>query len=92
MKKSISVFDWKAFYNALIVSDGKHKCDMIEGRLTRITIEIFSVGDSFSVNIMQRNGYTKYVDRFSYLLDEMKITYTAEAPEHFRMCGIKLPD
>ena len=57
-----------------------------------ISIEIFSVGDSFGVNIMQRNGDTKYVDRFSYLLDEMEVHYTAEAPEHFKLCGIKLPD
>ena len=57
-----------------------------------ISIEIFSVGDSFGVNIMQRNGDTKYVDRFSYLLDEMEVHYTTEAPEHFKLCGIKLPD
>ena len=57
-----------------------------------LTIEIFSVGDSFSVNIMQRNADTKYVDRFAALLDEMEVSYSAEAPERFRLCGIQLPD
>lgn len=57
-----------------------------------ISIEIFSVGDFLGVNIMQRNGDRKYVDRFAYLLDELEVHYTAEAPEHFRLCGVQLPD
>lgn len=57
-----------------------------------ITIEIFSVGDAFSVNIMQRSADAKYIDRFADLLKKLEVSYTAEAPEHFTLCDIQLPD
>ena len=56
-----------------------------------ISIEIFSVGDVFSVNIMQRNGNRQYVDRFTALLEEKGVVYIAEEPEHFQLSGIQLP-
>lgn len=57
-----------------------------------ISVEIFSVGEVFSVNIMQRNDDSRYVDAFCELLRENKIRYTAEKPERFRLCGFQLPD
>ncbi|MBR3017717.1 MAG: hypothetical protein IKH57_11700 [Clostridia bacterium] len=57
-----------------------------------ISVEIFSVGEVFSVNIMQRNDDSRYADAFSKLLRENRIQYTAEKPERFRLCGFQLPD
>ena len=56
-----------------------------------LTVEIFSVGRDFSVNIMQRSPVTEYVDRFSALLRECGVEYTAELPEHFSLCPFQLP-
>lgn len=56
-----------------------------------ISIEIFSVGDVFSVNIMQLNGNRQYVDRFTALLEEKGVAYIAEEPEQFQLSGIQLP-
>ena len=56
-----------------------------------LSVEIFSVGDVFSINIMQRSGVRKYADRFEALLKENGITFEAEPPEHFKICGIELP-
>ena len=57
-----------------------------------VSVEIFSVGDVFSVNIMQRNDDSRYADAFSQLLRENGIQYTAEKPERFRLCGFQLPE
>ena len=57
-----------------------------------ISIEIFSVRDIFSVNIMQRNGNRQYVDVFADLLEEKGVAFTAEEPECFQMNGFQLPD
>ena len=57
-----------------------------------ISVEIFSVGEVFSVNIMQRNDDSRYTDAFCELLRENRIQYTAEKPERFRLCGFQLPD
>ena len=57
-----------------------------------ISVEIFSVGEVFSVNIMQRNDDSRYADAFSKLLRENGIQYTAEKPERFRLCGFQLPE
>jgi len=57
-----------------------------------ITVEIFSVGDAFSVNIMQRNDDPRYTTRFAELLSQSGIHYTASSPESFRICGFRLPD
>ena len=57
-----------------------------------ISVEIFSVGEVFSVNIMQRNNDSRYADAFSKLLRKNKIQYSAEKPERFCLCGFQLPD
>ena len=57
-----------------------------------ISVEIFSVGEVFSVNIMQRNDDSRYTDAFCELLRENEIHYTAEEPERFSLCGFQLPD
>jgi hypothetical protein len=57
-----------------------------------LSIEIFSVGDVFSINIMQRNGNRQYTDRFAALLEETGVEYTAEEPEHFQLSGFQLPN
>ena len=56
-----------------------------------ISVEIFSVGEVFSVNIMQRNNDSRYMDAFCKLLQENMIQYTAEKPERFCLCGFQLP-
>ncbi len=56
-----------------------------------LSVEIFSVGENFSINIMQRSPVTEYVDRFSALLRECGIEYIAESPEHFSLCPFHLP-
>ena len=56
-----------------------------------LSVEIFSVGRDFSVNIMQRSPVTEYVDRFSALLRECGVEYTAELPEQFSLCSFQLP-
>lgn len=57
-----------------------------------ISAEIFSIGEVFSVNIMQHNDDSRYTDACSKLLRENRIQYTAEKPERFRLCGFQLPD
>jgi len=57
-----------------------------------LSVEIFSVGESFSINIMQRSPMTKYVERFSALLRECGVEYAAEPPEHFALCPFQLPE
>ncbi len=57
-----------------------------------LSIEIFSFGEYFSINIMQRNGDTRYADRFAVKLDENGIAYEAAPPERFSLCGFCLPD
>ena len=57
-----------------------------------LSVEIFSVGESFSINIMQRSPMTEYVERFSALLREYDIEYAAEPPEQFSLCSFQLPD
>ena len=56
-----------------------------------LSIEIFSVRDIFSVNIMQRNGDRKYADRFAALLKEFGISFVEDEPEHFEVCGFQVP-
>ncbi len=57
-----------------------------------LSAEIFSVGDAFCVNLMQRSAVPVYVDRFSAALEENGIPFTADAPVHFSLCGFRLPD
>ena len=57
-----------------------------------ISIEIFSVGDRFSIVIMQRNDDPAYSERFAQLFSEYGIPFDAADPEHFSLCGFRLPD
>ena len=56
-----------------------------------ISVEIFSVGEFFSVNIMQRSRDPEITDRFAALLSCNGIPYTAEEPVHFDLCGFEFP-
>ena len=55
-----------------------------------ISVEIFSVGDIFSVNIMQRSTDPKYAERFAELLEASGIEFAALAPEPFELPGFEL--
>ena len=55
-----------------------------------ITAEIFSVGEIFDINIMQRNGDRRYTDRIAEELKASGVRFTAEEPEHFSLCGFRL--
>lgn len=57
-----------------------------------LTVEIFSVGETFTVNIMQRYGIEAYTDRFAELLSQTGVTYERKAPERFRLCSFRLPE
>ena len=57
-----------------------------------LSVEIFSVGENFSINIMQRSPTPEYVERFSAMLRKCGVEYTAEPPEHFALCSFQLPD
>jgi len=57
-----------------------------------LSIEIFSVRDVFSVNIMQRNGDRKYVERFAALLKEFYISFEESEGEPFGICGFGVPE
>jgi len=57
-----------------------------------LSIEIFSVRDVFSVNIMQRNGDRKYAERFAVLLKEFGISFEADEAERFGLCGFRVPE
>ena len=57
-----------------------------------LSIEIFDVGREFSVNIMQRSPVTAYTERFSALLKEYGIGFTADPPERFSLCAFRLPE
>ncbi len=57
-----------------------------------ISIEIFSVNEVFSVNVMQRGGWTAYTDRFAARLRENGVEFVSERPARFSLCGFQLPD
>ena len=56
-----------------------------------LSVEIFSVNGVFSINVMQRSGETRYTERFAALLKENGVTFSAMPPEHFSLCGFRLP-
>ena len=56
-----------------------------------ISVEIFSLGDHFCVNIMQRNSDRRYADRFAGILSEYGIHCAMDAPEHFEINDFVLP-
>jgi len=57
-----------------------------------LSIEIFSVRDIFSVNIMQRNGNRQYVERFAALLKVFGISFEEDEAERFGICGFSIPE
>ena len=57
-----------------------------------ISIEIFSVNELFSINLMQRSCDPVYAARFATLLTENGIPYVSDPPAHFSLCGFRLPD
>ena len=57
-----------------------------------ISIEVFSIVDSFCINIMQRNTDPKYVDRFIDILRENEIECDLETPEHFEFNDFVFPE
>ncbi|MBP0972439.1 MAG: hypothetical protein J5851_00875 [Oscillospiraceae bacterium] len=57
-----------------------------------ISAEIFTVRDEFCINIMQRSPDSKYFDRVKGYLNELSIPFTALPPEHFAICGLRLPE
>jgi len=57
-----------------------------------LSIEIFSVRDVFSVNVMQRSGDRRYVERFATLLRKFGISFEENEPERFEICGFMVPD
>ena len=56
-----------------------------------ISIEIFSLGENFCVNIMQRNRDRRYTDRFAGILAEYGIQCSLDDPEHFEINDFVLP-
>ena len=56
-----------------------------------ISVEIFSLGEDFCVNIMQRNGDRRYADRFAAILGEYGIRCAMDDPEHFETNDFVLP-
>ncbi|MBQ3841094.1 MAG: hypothetical protein II820_00215 [Ruminiclostridium sp.] len=57
-----------------------------------ISIEIFPVGENFSINIMQRTDDSKYAFRFIELLMEKGIKCLYETQEHFEINDFVLPE
>ena len=57
-----------------------------------LSIEIFSVRDVFSINLMQRSGDRKYAERFAAMLKEFRISFEENEPERFGICGFRVPD
>ena len=74
----------------------KYICDFIpriDMRLSGgISIEIFTVGENFCINIMQRNDDSRYTDRFAAILTENGINCVQEPPEYFEINDFILPE
>lgn len=56
-----------------------------------VSIEIFSLGEDFCVNMMQRNNDVRYRDCFAGILAEYGIRCAMDAPEHFEINDFVLP-
>jgi len=57
-----------------------------------ISVEIFTAGENFCINIMQRNDDGRYADRFTELLTETGIEFVSGQPEHFEINDFVLPE
>ena len=51
-----------------------------------LSVEIFSIGDIFDINIMQHGSTNRYFDRFCKLLDSCGVSFIAQEPYHYRLC------
>ncbi len=56
-----------------------------------VSVEIFSRGGDFDINVMQRNGDPAIVDRVCELLGESGIRYYRDRAEHFEIPGFETP-
>ena len=56
-----------------------------------VSVEIFSRGGDFDINVMQRNGDPGIVDRVCELLGESGIRYYRDRAEHFEIPGFETP-
>ena len=57
-----------------------------------ISVEIFSLNDIFSVNIMQRNDDPRYCEKFVSLMKECGIDCETQRPEHFEISDFVIPE
>lgn len=57
-----------------------------------ISAEIFSLGEYFDINIMQRNNDGRYVESVLEQLEELGIHSEAEPPETFNIPGFEFPN
>lgn len=56
-----------------------------------ISVEIFSVGERFDINIMQKGNTMRYFEHVCKLLDDCGIAFAAASPVQFKLCGFCLP-
>ena len=57
-----------------------------------LSVEIFTVGDIFDINIMQRGSTTRYFDRFCELLTGCGVSFVTQGACRFELCGFVLPE
>lgn len=56
-----------------------------------ISAEVYSIGEIFDINILQRNADRRYAERIEEALKENGVRYTSAEPEPFSLCGFRLP-
>ncbi len=56
-----------------------------------VTVEIFSCGQDFNINLMQRNEDPAIAERVKALLAENRIDCQMERTEHYEMPGFEMP-
>ena len=56
-----------------------------------ISVEIFSLNDVFSINIMQRNDDPRYCEHFIRLMEECGVRCEVSRPEHFEISEFVMP-
>ena len=54
-----------------------------------LSLEVFSLGDYFTVTIMQGNSDDKYIKHFIELLADQGISCEQDPPEHFELSGFE---
>ena len=56
-----------------------------------VTVEIFSCGQDFNINLMQRNEDPAIAERVKVLLAENRIDCQMERTEHYEVPGFEMP-